>query len=121
MGEGVSVPIEKLTSTANVVAALGKSAKDIADGLSDADPPDVLWGALGLLVKGQYDEKANEARDHIKKIAEALDSQSGAIRGTVDRYCELDEALTQAFNRVLEKLNGTGGGSGTPSGGGGTS
>lgn len=110
MGEGVSVPVEELTSTAEVMAALSRSAKDIADALHEADPPDVLWGAVGLLVKGMYDQKAEEAREHIRKIAEALDSQCGAIRGTARRYCELDEALAQAFNRVMEKLNGTDGG-----------
>lgn len=120
MGDGISVPVERLTSTAEVVAALSKSADDIAEGLTDADPPDVLWGALGLLVKGQYDQKATEAREHIKQIAEALDSQSGAIRGTADRYRQLDEALSQAFNRVQALLNGSGG-SGVRSGDGGSS
>ncbi|MFK3979034.1 hypothetical protein ACI2K4_01515 [Micromonospora sp. NPDC050397] len=106
MGDGVVVPTDKLTSTAEVLKALGTSATQIADGLRDADPPDVLWGALGLLMKGSYDAKAAEARDHVRKISEALNSQGGAIQETADRYCALDEALEQAFRRFQEKLGG---------------
>lgn len=105
-GDGVVVPTDTLTSTAEVLKALGTSAGQIAAGLADADPPDALWGALGLLMKGQYDAKAEETREHIRKIAEALDSQGGAVKATADRYKELDEALRQAFQRFQDKLAG---------------
>ncbi|MEV4759552.1 hypothetical protein AB0J86_31270 [Micromonospora sp. NPDC049559] len=106
MGDGIVVPTDKLTSTAEVMKALSTSADQIATGLKDADPPGILWGGLGLIMKWKYDQKAEEARDHIRKIAEALDSQSGAIKETAQRYCQLDEALDQAFKRFQEKLSG---------------
>jgi hypothetical protein len=106
VGDGVVVPSDKLTSTAEVMKALGTSADQIADGLAAADPPDVLWGALGLLMKGWYDGKAEQTRDHIRTIAEALRSQGGAIRASADRYQQLDAELQQAFARFQDKLSG---------------
>jgi hypothetical protein len=104
--DGIVVPTDKLTSTAEVLKALSTSAGQIAHGLTDADPPAVLWGALGMLMKWKYDEKANATRAHINKIAEALDSQSGAVKATADRYKQLDDALSQAFKRFQERLSG---------------
>lgn len=106
MGDGIVVPSDKLTGTAEVLKALSTSAGQIADGLKQADPPDVLWGALGMLMKPAYDAKAEEARAHIRMIAEALDSQGGAIRETVRRYEEVDAAMEAAFKRFQDKLAG---------------
>ncbi|MFJ8580227.1 hypothetical protein [Micromonospora sp. NPDC093277] len=106
-GDGVVVPSDKLTSTAEVLKALATSADQIADGLAQADPPDVLWGALGaVFMKGSYDAKADQARDHVRAISKALTSQGGAVKATADRYQQLDEALQQAFQRFQDKLSG---------------
>lgn len=106
MTDGIVVPTDTLTTTAEVMKALATSADQIADALRDADPPEILWGALGLLLKADYDYKAEQARDHIKKIAEALDSQGGAIQETSNRYQQLDAALQQAFQDFVNKLTG---------------
>lgn len=107
MGDGVVVPTDKLTSTAEVLKALATSADQIADGVAKANPPDVLWGALGTaFMKARYDAKAEEAQEHIRTIAKALHSQCGAIRATADRYQQLDDALRQAFQRFQDKLSG---------------
>jgi uncharacterized protein YukE len=107
VGDGVVVPSDKLTSTAEVLKALATSADQIADGLAKADPPDVLWGALGrVYMKGKYDSTAEQARDHIRMISKALTSQGGAIKATADRYQQLDQALQQAFQRFQDKLSG---------------
>ncbi|MCW3817245.1 hypothetical protein ONA91_22590 [Micromonospora sp. DR5-3] len=111
MGDGIVVPTDKLTSTAEVLKALATSADQIADGLAKADPPDVLWGALGAaFMKGTYDGTAEQARDHIRTISKALHSQGGAIKASADRYQELDaalqQALEQAFERFQDKLSG---------------
>lgn len=106
MAEGVAVPIEKLRSTADVLAALSRSADELAEGLTAADPPDALWGGLGLLMKWKYDEKADEARRHVRKISEALDSQGSTITANAASYEELDVLLQQAFDRFRKKLSG---------------
>lgn len=107
MVDGVVVPSDKLTSTAEVLKGLATSADQIADGLTRADPPDVLWGALGgAFMKDAYDTQAERARDHIRTIAKALTSQGGAIRANADRYQQLDAALQQAFQRFQDKLAG---------------
>ena len=108
MGDGIVLPADKLTSTAEVLKALSTSASQIADGLSKADPPDALWGALGLLIKGTYDEKAEQTRRHVRTIAEALNTQGGAIHETVRRYEEVDAALEAAFKRFQDRLAGGG-------------
>jgi uncharacterized protein YukE len=106
VGDGVIVPTDKLNSTAEVLKGLSTSADQIAAGLKDADPPGVLWGALGALLSIPYQAKADEAREHIRMIATALSSQDGAIRATADRYRELDKALEQAFQRFQDTLSG---------------
>ncbi|KUL40561.1 hypothetical protein [Actinoplanes awajinensis] len=108
MGDGIVVPTDKLTSTAEVFQALSTSAGQIAAGVAAANPPEVLWGALGLLMKWKYDEKSAEARDHIATIGTALDSQSKAIRATAQGHKELDQALQQAFQRFQDRLAGDG-------------
>ncbi|SBT47673.1 hypothetical protein [Micromonospora auratinigra] len=106
MGDGVVVPTDKLTSTAEVLKGLATSADQIADGLAAADPPDVLWGGLGMLMKGWYDGKADQTRDHIRTISTALQSQGGAIRASADRYRQLDADLQAAFARFQQTLSG---------------
>ncbi|GAA2671772.1 hypothetical protein [Actinoplanes palleronii] len=106
MGDGIVVPTDKLTSTAEVFQALSTSAGQIAAGVAAANPPEVLWGALGLLMKWKYDEKSAEAGDHIALIAKALESQGKAIRAVVKNHEELDQALQDAFRRFQERLAG---------------
>ncbi|MDP9793975.1 hypothetical protein J2S43_002487 [Catenuloplanes nepalensis] len=109
MADGVIVPTDKLTSTAQVLKGLSTSASEIQTAMAAADPPGVLWGGLGLLFVNYYNGKADEVREHVGMIAEAFDSQHGAITANADAYTELDQALTDAFNRFQQKLSGGGG------------
>ncbi|GAB7045147.1 hypothetical protein [Catenuloplanes indicus] len=106
MGDGIYVPTDKLTSTAQVFEALSTSAGQVHAALQDAHPDPVLWGLLGQLLKPMYESKAVEADRHIGKIAEALSSQGKAIQATADNHRDLDEATAAAFQRFLDKLAG---------------
>lgn len=108
MADGVIVPTDKLTSTAQVLKGLSTSAGQIKTAMAAADPPGVLWGGLGLLFVGYYNGKADEVREHVDLIAKAFDSQHGAITANADAYTRLDEALNAAFARFQDKLSGGG-------------
>ncbi|MDR7275454.1 hypothetical protein [Catenuloplanes atrovinosus] len=106
MADGVIVPTDKLTSTAEVLKGLSTSAGEIQTAMAAADPPGVLWGGLGLLFMGHYNGKADEVREHVGLIVKAFDSQHGAITANADAYRRLDEELAAAFQRFQDKLAG---------------
>ena len=106
MGDGVNVPTGTLHSTADVLKALSTSAEQIEGALKDADPPVMEWGLLGIPMGIIYSMKADDVRDHIRKIAEALDSQSGAVKASATNYDELDTQMHDAFQRFADKLGG---------------
>ena len=106
-GDGILTPTDELTSTAEVLKALKTSAEQIENLAKEADPPMVLWGPLGMAFMWPfYQGKADEVRDHIKMIGDALEAQGEAVKKTADSYKDLDDGLSKAFDRFLEKLSG---------------
>ncbi|GAB7036314.1 MULTISPECIES: hypothetical protein [Catenuloplanes] len=106
MSDGIYVPTDRLTSTAQVFEALSTSASQIHGALRDAHPEPVLWGLLGQPLRLMYESKATGADEHIGKIAEALSAQGKAIQAAADNHRQLDEATAAAFKRFLDKLAG---------------
>ncbi|HEY1177366.1 MAG TPA: hypothetical protein VGF17_14515 [Phytomonospora sp.] len=106
-GDGIYTPTDELTSTAQVLKALKTSAEQIESLAKEGDPDMVLWGPLGMAFMWPfYQGKADEVRDHIKMIGDALDAQGEAVQKTADAYKDLDDGLGKAFDRFLEKLSG---------------
>ncbi|MEV0650231.1 hypothetical protein AB0I28_33720 [Phytomonospora sp. NPDC050363] len=106
-GDGIYTPTDELKNTAEVLKALKTSAEQIETLAKEADPPMALWGPLGMAFMWPfYQGKADEVRDHIKMIGDALDAQGEAVRTTAETYQELDEGLSKAFERFLDKLSG---------------
>lgn len=107
MGDGITAPPDKIKSVAELLQTLKNSAADIERLAEQADPGLDVWGVgLGQILKLFYDPKADEAREHIKLIGDALESRAEAVRFAAENYEKLDQDMGAAFDRFLDDLNG---------------
>ncbi|GIG66682.1 hypothetical protein [Phytomonospora endophytica] len=107
MGDGITAPPGEIKAVGEVLQTLKNSAADIERLAEQADPGLDVWGVgLGRILKLCYDPKAEEAREHIRMIGDALESQARVVTNAAENYERLDQEMAAAFERFLDDLNG---------------